>query len=338
MIPIKPLLHMYTVSPFASQDSDGRQYIQHLVEQREALRPPKINNSKKRKLQNEQSETRRCRCGSELADDAAMCERCGAVCELPAKRARLASVACSRCGDSRAPIADERTADYICSGCGTVVAEDRMPSVGYADGVSVMRAPVCARENYFRERMSQWLRLEPAIPLEAQTKLRTTYRALRDGDGPIRLSDVLTKSEVRYIVISAGLPPKKLVEKWLTIRAMLRGVDDCPAPRQSLVDALVQRFRVFLRAWKQHPELHKGRDSVLSSNFLICNFLLLESAEDYDTHAKWFPQVTESKRKILWQMWVKFCILLDWPIYTAEYDADGKLHRKLQRVLGKRTR
>lgn len=293
-------------------DDEGRDYVRHLVEERESLRPRKVNNSKKRKRE-ENDPT-----------------------YIP--EPRVTSVACTRCGSKSVPVADEHTAEYICGDCGTVVAGDRVPSVGYSDSVVVHRAPVSACENYFKERMSQWRRWEPAIPHAAQTKLRETYRALRVDGGLVRLSDVLTKSEVRVIVIHAGLPPKKLVEKWLTIRRMLLERDDCPMPRESLVEALIGRFRVFLRTWNEHPDMHYGRKSLPNINFLICNFLLLESAEDYDVHAKWFPQVTDSKRKILWHIWVQYCLLLEWPIYIAEYDADGKLHRVEQKVLGKRKR
>lgn len=119
---------------------------------------------------------------------------------------------------------------------------------------------------------------------------------------------------------------------------MLRGEDDCPMPRDELVQAVLGRFRLFLRAWEEHPEMHFGRKSMPNINFLICNFILLESAEDYDLHAKWFPQVTDSKRRVLWRIWVQYCLLLEWPIYTAEYDADGKLRRVQQKVLKRRTK
>lgn len=142
---------------------------------------------------------------------------------------------------------------------------------------------------------------------------------------------------MRLIVIHAGLPPKKLVEKWLTIRALLLGHDDCPMPRDELVEAVLQRFKLFLRAWEDNPDKHFGRKSLPNINFLFCNFLLLESAEDYDTHAKWFPQVTDSKRRVLWRIWVCYCQLLEWPIYTAEYDADGKLRRVRQHILPAQT-
>jgi len=288
-------------------DNGGQERVRKIVANRESLRPRKVNNSKKRRL--------------EQNDPTYVPEP------------RVKDKACVGCRSNAAPIADERTADYICPDCGAVVADDRVPSVGYSDGVVVHRAAVSSCENYFEERMSQWCRREPAISHAAQAKLRDTFRTLRDGGGQIQLSDVLAKSEIRVIVIHAGLPPKKLVEKWLTIRALLLEKDDCPMPRESLVKAIKGRFKVFHRTWKENPTLHFGRKSLPNINFLICNFILLESAEDYDEHAKWFPQVTDSKRKVLWRIWVCYCRMLEWPIYTAEYDANGKLHRVEQKVL-----
>ena len=138
---------------------------------------------------------------------------------------------------------------------------------------------------------------------------------------------------MRRIVIEAGLPPKKLVEKWLTIRYMLKGHNDCPMPTPQLKQALIDRFKDFLQAWQQHPELRGGRKSLPNINFLIYNFLLLESAEDCDLYGPWFPQVTENKRQALWRIWVRFCPILGWDILTAEYDSDGHLHRIKQRTL-----
>lgn len=174
---------------------------------------------------------------------------------------------------------------------------------------------------------------EPAIPREVVAQLRECYRTLRDPERADRISDFINKSEVRRIVIEARLPPKKLVEKWLTIRYHLKGHNDCPTPSQSLKQALIDRFKLFLAAWQEHPELRGGRKSLPNINFLIYNFLLLESAQDCDLYGPWFPQVTENKRAALWKIWVRFCHLLAWDIYTAEYDSEGKIHRIKQRTL-----
>lgn len=90
----------------------------------------------------------------------------------------------------------------------------------------------------------------------------------------------------------------------------------------------------FLRAWDAHPELRRGRTSLPNYNFLMAAFLLLISPEAYDTYAMWFPQVTPSKKAKLQLTFDAYCAVIPWPRYQAEYDQQGKLHRRQQCVLG----
>lgn len=281
------------------------QDILELVQEREAIRLPKRNNVK-RKL-----------------DDRIIRNTFNEP--LPKRACQIASLACLDCGGTDRLTIDTVTNEYVCHACG-LVANMPVPTVGYSDCV-YPRSAVSARLNYFKERMSQWCRREPPIPREVIVVLREVYGALRDPAGAVVISDVITKSEVRLIVIQAGLPPKKLVEKWLTIRLLLKGVDDCPYPPSRLVENLIDRFKLFLDAWNRHPELRGGRKSLPNINFLIHGFLLLESAQDYDYYSPWFPQVTPNKRVALRAIWDQYCMVLHWDRYTAEYGPDGVLRR-----------
>lgn len=105
--------------------------------------------------------------------------------------------------------------------------------------------------------------------------------------------------------------------------------DNCPRPTAALHDAMLNYFLDFLRAWQRYPELRRGRKSMPHYNFLMVNFMLLIGPEVYDLHAPWFPQVTAAKLAKLQAVWGGFCVVLGWPLYVAEYDDQGKLHRRL---------
>lgn len=283
--------------------------IADLCQERENLRLPKRNNLKRKKNDEDRAYDR----------------------SVKLRRGELANLACIDCGRRDTLGFTDGSTEYCCSACG-LVAQHGGNAVGYSDSV-YPRAPVSARLNYFMERMSQWCMEEPPIPRTVIQQLRETYGALRGAGGEAGVSEFLNKSEVRRIVIESGLPPKKLVEKWLSIRYHLKGNNDCPQPSPRLRAAMVDRFKLFLAAWQEHPELRGGRKSLPNINFLILNFLLLESAEECDLYGPWFPQVTENKRQALWKIWVRFCPVLGWDIYTAEYDVQGRIHRIKQRTL-----
>jgi len=317
-----------------------------LAQKRENLRLPKRNNLKRKQDEYECpvdiSECSECGVNDRLEVDTdtnrIKCHACGferdAWFDPRNKRAaiELTSMACVDCGSRSVVDADLVTGEYHCDRCGVVSRVPARPIVGYHDS-AYPRGASNARLNYFKERMSQWCRKEPPIPHEVVVKLRATYRELRNSTGPDRITEFLNKSEVRCVVITAGLPPKKLVEKWLTIRYLLKGSDDCPTPSPDLVGRLIARYRAFLQAWTENPGLRDGRNSLPNINFLIVNFLLLESVSDFDLYGPWFPQVTQSKRAVLWQIWLRFCVVLDWDIYTAEYDSEGRVRRIKQQRL-----
>lgn len=148
---------------------------------------------------------------------------------------------------------------------------------------------------------------------------------------------MLSKPEIRAIVIEAGLRPKNCVEKWLTIRAMLlkhAGLpDEREQPTQAVVSECMNLFSAFLAAWDANPQLHDGRTSLPNYNFLIVSFLLQISAHWYETQAMWFPQVTQNKRERLERMFDAFCDIIGWPRYRAAVDGEGKVHRVRQATL-----
>jgi hypothetical protein len=283
--------------------------VNEFVQERLNLRPPKRNNLKKKRD--------------------ASAQLCAVVCPEDE------SMACPDCGHVGAYHGDARRDELACEHCGRVAKVG--PVAGAAPDDGGPRCVVDARVNYFRERLSQWCNREPPIPPSGVRALIAAYDRCRDGTGPFRVSDVLSKPEIRAIVIEAGLRPKNCVEKWLTIRAMLlkhAGLpDEREQPTQSVVSECMNLFSTFLAAWDAHPELHDGRTSLPNYNFLIVSFLLQISAHWYETQAMWFPQVTQNKRERLERMFDAFCDIIGWPRYRAAVDAYGKVHRVRQATL-----
>lgn len=245
------------------------------------------------------------------------------------------TLACDACHAPFVLCDDLRTGETVCSSCG-VVSRTSRPDSFVVPGSVTVRSAVSARRNYFKERLSQWSQQEPPIPNAAKRMLIDAYDRLRLGGGPFRLSDELTKPEIRAIVIEAGLPPKNVVEKWLSVRTLLlnhAGLENkCPIPTEAVKAEMVRMFGELLRCWETHDWLKRGRMSLLNFNFMMCQFLLIIGVKEYELYSPWFPPVTKTKQEKLFEIWCNICRLLDWPIYTAEYDAEGKLHRRLQVV------
>lgn len=248
-------------------------------------------------------------------------------------------VPCPACGACDSLYDDVRTGTTVCRGCGAVRSDIAPCELGVP--VSSVPGP-SARLNYFRERMLQWQCGEPEIPRSGWEALVNAYDDLRDVGGSVCVSDLLTKTEIRAICIHARLPPKNVVEKWLTIRCRLlrhAGLkNDYVAPSTTLVEFCVDRFIEFVRAWDNHPELRRGRTSLVNYNFQMEQYLLMYSVEDYVQHSIWFPQVTAAKREKLIPIWSDFCQVLGWSIYSGEFRPDGTCIRLEQKPISTVTR
>ena len=281
-------------------------------EDRQNLKPRKRNNVKK------------------IRDD----EHIARVSRLRIASTTTSGVACPGCGAVDSLLDDVHTGTTVCRGCGAVrgdIAPDDVPLVPVP-----AHGGTDARINYFRERMRQWQCGEPPIPQAGNAALIRAYDDLRHMDGPLRVSDLLAKPEIRAICIHARLPPKNVVEKWLTVRAMLLRHAGLPneyeCPSTDLVEFMVDKFIQFVHAWDRHPELRRGRTSLVNYNYQNENYLLMYGVEAYVKHSVWFPQVTAAKREKLVPIWTDFCVVLDWPMYTAEFRPDGTCVRVLQRT------
>lgn len=235
---------------------------------------------------------------------------------------------CLECGSTN--YSDNENGFCVCVACGRVL-RGVFGSVGVSDFGRLRRTPVAdTRKNYFNERVSQWQRQEPEIPPNDRKALLERYNDgfgvyPRDG-GVLEYDDaVLCKGTVRQIIIDAGLSPKAYTEKWLTIRVLL-GAEPNPMPSAKLVKFVKDSFARLSANWKRHPDLHPQRFSLPNYNYLIRQFILMYSVDDYALHMPWFPVQPDAERK-LQQSWCAMCRLCEWPMYFADIDANGRVTR-----------
>jgi hypothetical protein len=222
-------------------------------------------------------------------------------------------------------IVNDRSGDCVCCGCGSVVSRAASMSGDYSDFERVYpTARARTRENYMRERMSQWNLQEPPIPRVDCEKLRTAYnRGYGRLDSELEFDPMLNKHTVRAIILRAGLSTKKYTEKWMRIRIML-GANPHPLPTADLIHFILDRFKTVVRTWEQRgPDLcppgHR-RKSLFNYNYIITQLLLQHSVAAYGRHVEWFPVASTQKLEAMQTMWRAMCREIGWPSYVAIWE------------------
>jgi hypothetical protein len=230
--------------------------------------------------------------------------------------------------------------DCVCTGCGVVVSRAAALGTDYNDFDRVCpTSKARTRENYMRERMSQWNLAEPPIPLSDCEKLRAVYNGGygRNEHGTVLEFDpALQKQTVRLIIIRAGLSTKKYTEKWLSIRKML-GAEVHPLPTAELVAFILERFVTIVQVWQRYgaslcPPGH-ARKSLFNYNYMIQRLLLLHSVEAYNTHVAWFPVQASQKVDAMDAMWRALCAVADWPCYQPIWSDKKVTGRRLETAI-----
>jgi hypothetical protein len=231
--------------------------------------------------------------------------------------------------------------DCVCTGCGMVVSRAAALGSDYSDFERVCpTSKARTRENYMRERMSQWNLAEPPIPLADCEKLRAAYNGgygKRDPRlGELEFDPALQKSTVRLIILRAELSTKKYTEKWLSIRKML-GAHEHPRPTAELVAFILDRFVRIVQIWQRYgaglcPPGH-ARKSLFNYNYMIQRLLLLHSVDAYNTHVAWFPVQASQKVDAMDTMWRALCAVADWPCYQPIWDDKKVVGRRLETAL-----
>lgn len=232
--------------------------------------------------------------------------------------AKRTKVECRTCKSSTAIKYDSDSHEFVCTDCGNVAGGEL--DVGYDDFRRVRAGrSTDARRNYLHERLSQLLCAEPAIE-------DADLRRLREAHANGCYSPLLDKYTVRAIICDAGLSPKKYTEKWLSIRIEL-GAEPHPVPDGDLLLHVKYMYSCVCSLWLRRPDLHPGRKSLPSYNFMMRQFYLSHSLEAFITHAPWLPLPTEKKTAALTDLWRRICRELDWPDYRVVCDENGELKR-----------
>jgi hypothetical protein len=242
---------------------------------------------------------------------------------------------------------NDASGDCVCTGCGVVVDRSAALGTDYNDFERVCPgAKARTRENYMRERMSQWTMGEPSIPSVDREKLRAAFNrgfgSYPESDGVFEFDPALPKHTVREIIIRAGLSTKKYTEKWLTIRSKLLGADPHPLPSPDLVHFIIERFKKIVQIWQCNssvlcPPGH-GRKSLFNYNYIIRQLLLLHSVEAYNTHCAWFPVLASQKISAMDVMWRAVCVEAEWPCYRPIWGDTNVVGRQVETLINTRAR
>lgn len=245
---------------------------------------------------------------------------------------------------------DYQRGDIICTSCGCVHSPIYVVAHSYDtvfDGDNCLRAgaPIgefftrgqCGEEvplatdtkrssykrsTYFAERLSQWRQLEPAID---EYDFEEIFREYLDAD--YNSSYCLTKEDIRQFLrrIDTRYGGKRFVtkylEKWLTIRSRLCGVDSygVNAPPE-LDETLKARFEEVHRTALRLGQRDK-RISLISYNFIIRRIFDLIGCSRYGLD---FPPLkNHSKRVELVGHWMAYISFLNWPYINSDADNFG---------------
>lgn len=218
--------------------------------------------------------------------------------------------------------------ELVCPDCGLVLdgSDTLIPGSDIYDAPPVsFGSHSNARFNYFKERMAQWACKEPKIPnADCKRLLQTRDEAVGTE---YEFDEFFPKAEVRRLIITAGLSPKKYTEKWLSIRIML-GAPPHPFPTQQLIERLQDMFLIVLNIWTRNDGVKSGRVSLPSYDYIICQLLLFIGQREYELYSPWFTHKSEVDSPQLAACWAGICRLAGWPILSAQWTHNGVLITK----------
>jgi len=176
-------------------------------------------------------------------------------------------------------------------------------------GVFFRGASEYSRATHIRERLRLWYGTEPDIPHEE-------IRALRAAYAHSGIQGHLTKTHIATIIDLAGLSKRKLLEKWITIRVYLSGVDRRRVGPQ-LSDRVEQDMVMLSEVWDRNKAylvslVKRKRDNIPNLNYLFHQVLLRQGQDYFDYYRADFPQVGVSKAAELSVYYFAMCQFLGW--------------------------
>ena len=176
------------------------------------------------------------------------------------------------------------------------------------------------RSTYWAERISQWQEREPAIPGKDWCQIQEQYVT---AGRPFPL----TKDEIRRLLRSLDIARKdrgkrprfvcKYLEKWLTIRHRLTGIESYGVHANDyVVDELRTLFNVVQAPFGRSCHGINGRSSMLNYNFLFRRFFDLIGESFYGED---FPPLkSPAKRETMVMLWINICHIMSWPYINGD--------------------
>lgn len=193
------------------------------------------------------------------------------------------------------------------------------------------------RSTYWAERISQWQQNEPRIPTEDWDEIECAYLDEWWDAAPVE-PPALDKDRIRGLLRSLDLARKrdedlapedrkprfvrKYLEKWLTIRYQLTGIESrgCRVS-YAVVDELKYLFNVIQPAFDLTCKHPGSRFSMLNYNFLFRRFFDLINRSDLCVD---FPPLkSQAKRANMVQLWLEITHNMCWPYLNSDGDVFG---------------
>lgn len=183
--------------------------------------------------------------------------------------------------------------EAVCTACGLVQPRPVLEwQPEFDTGGRVTNAPERAgsshydRMVYFRERMRQFMGGDP-MPLALEiAMMREAWAA--HGSPAVDRDTCLA-----LIASNPKLSKKRLLEKWVTFRALLTGVPP-PQPSLELVNYLTEAYMDVSRTWDTDPGVHRHpyrravRKNIVSLDMCLRQLLLRHSQAVHDLYAPYF--------------------------------------------------
>lgn len=175
----------------------------------------------------------------------------------------------------------------VCSDCGCTRDYGSMLVSGYGTSNLIDTIAPPSRKGtykacfYWNERMAQFLMREPRITEEDTIRLADSFIQL-ERDGKIERGDgeYLKKTEVKKVIVNAGMPTSKFLEKYLSIGYILTGVMPYEnPPSEELIKKMTDDFNSLLALFQFNNRF--GRNSMINYNLLIRELLKRHGGGEY---------------------------------------------------------
>lgn len=203
---------------------------------------------------------------------------------------------CQECGSSDDFVEDYSSGDLVCTRCGAVGQGGGLAFSCFAFTHNPNSSKPYQKVVHFRQRISQLLCRDPEQDEEKVEKLRVYISANQALLGSPNFYGIKTFS---MICRKVGISPK-LASHWMQLRKRLELEPSCsPPPSAKLLHRITMRYICIANCFESTLKKRKGeeansplkRNNVINLNFSIIMLIRIESEEEFERLAKFFPQL-----------------------------------------------